>query len=119
MLDVSPGKCIVEKGERQGDALTLWSNSLLKGAVGAYRFDGYGTPGRRVCLLQKNKVESLLADKRYADYLKVPATGDLGNFEVAPAQRPFQDLLDPKNWGADRLYQLQAFSAFEPNSITG
>jgi len=87
--------------------------------VGSYRFDSYGSPGKRVCLIKNNVVTDLLADKRYSDYLGVPVTGEMGNMEVEAGSTSFKDLLDPTRGGKGVLYHLQAFSAFEPNSITG
>jgi PmbA protein len=103
----------------RGDSITLWSNPLLARSVGSYRFDSYGTPGQRVCLIEQGRLKNHLADKRYADYLSVPATGSLGALEVEPGTRSYKSMLNPKEWGSDRIYHLQAFSAFEPNAITG
>lgn len=109
----------VASGPVHGDALTLWSNPLLPRSVGSYQFDSYGTPGQRICLIHDGRLETYLADKRYADYLSVPVTGGLGATEVAPGTSSYKHLRDPKAWGSDRIYHLQAFSAFEPNPITG
>jgi predicted Zn-dependent protease len=117
MLDNELGKMVVD--ESSGDRVTLWSNGLLDGAIGSNRFDNYGTPSQRVCLIEKNKVKTMLADKRYADYLDVPVTGELGNIEIEGGSKPFQQLLDPSAWGVEKIYHLEAFSAFEPNAITG
>lgn len=114
MVDASPGQTVIE--DSAGDPVTLWSNPLLPGAMGSYRFDGYGTPAQRVCLIDKNVLVRHLADKRYADYLGVPVTGEMGNLEVEGGRRPYAELLRPTG---PVLYHLQAFSAFEPNAITG
>lgn len=119
MITTELGRSVVAEGELKGDAITLWSNGLLPRAVGSARYDSYGTPSNRVCLIEKNKLKSYLADKRYADYLKVPVTGALGNVEVEPGQTAFQDLLNIAPSKSPILYHLQAFSAFEPNPITG
>ncbi len=118
MLQAKTGDA-VPPGKIKGDAVTLWSNPLLPRSVGSYGFDSYGTAAHRVCLIERGKLKSYLADKRYADYLSVPVTGSLGAVEVAPGSRSYASLLDPKKWGSDRIYHLQAFSAFEPNAITG
>ncbi len=110
---------LVSSTETKGDAVTLWSNPLLPRNMGSYRFDSYGTPGQRVCLIENGRLKTHLADKRYADYLSVPVTGMLGALEVAPGTHAYHSFFDPKAWGSDRIYHLQAFSAFEPNPITG
>ena len=103
-------------GPARGDAITLWSNGLLAGALGSSRFDSYGTPSGRTCLIERNRLQRYLADKRYADYLGVPATGELANIEVEGGSARFEDLLSHEG---KTLYLLTAFSAFEPNPITG
>jgi predicted Zn-dependent protease len=119
MVSSEVGKTVVADGNVAGDRITLWSNALLKGALGSARFDSYGTPGRRVCLIEDNLLRAYAVDKRYADYLKLPVTGELANIEVASGLTAFDSLRDPAGVGAPVLYHLQAFSAFEPNAITG
>jgi predicted Zn-dependent protease len=118
MLDVRQGKWVTDK-EPTGDPLTLWSDPLLPELMGSYRFDSFGTPAQKVCLIEKNKVKNLLADHRYAHYLNVPETGELGNVVVEPGQEPSSVLMDPDKCNVPVLYNITAFSAFEPNSITG
>lgn len=118
MVQTSVGDSVAT-GDVKGERVTLFSNALLPRSCGSYRFDGYGTAGRRVCLINEGKLTSYLADKRYADYLSVPATGALGALEVLGGAHSYHSFFDPAQWGADRIYHLQAFSAFEPNAITG
>ena len=117
MIDATPGQLMVES-TGAGDPVTLWSNPLLPGAMGSYRYDVYGTPAERVCLLEKSRLVRQIADKRYADYLGVPVTGEAGNIEVEGGSQAYNDLRKPAGTGKT-LYHLQAFSAFEPNPITG
>jgi predicted Zn-dependent protease len=118
MLEVEKGKLVTEK-EPTGDPLTLWSDAMMPELMGSYQFDGYGTPAQRLCLIEKNRVKNLLADHRYAEYLKTPVTGELGNIVVEPGTLSFPDLVSPQTHAAPVLYQITAFSAFEPNAITG
>jgi PmbA protein len=117
MIQTSLGSAVTDTGQTRGDKLTIWSNPTLKGGGASYRFDGYGTPARPVCLIKKNQVENLTADQRYAQYLNVPVTGEMGNIEVEGGSHSFESLLHPV--GASPIYHIKAFSAFEPNSITG
>jgi len=119
MLAYELGREVVDEGEIKGDKITLWSNGLLKGGLGTNRFDSYGTPSQRLCLIHENKLNRYLADKRYSDYLNVPVTGEMGNVEIEPGKTPFDTLKDPAFSQSDTLLLLEAFSAFEPNPITG
>jgi predicted Zn-dependent protease len=96
--------------------LVLWHNAKVPWAVGSYRFDGSGCPASRKLLFHQGRLLSYWASPRYAQYLKVPATGELGNVEVEPGSYSESDLLKP---GATPLYHLSEFSYFEPNGITG
>lgn len=118
MMNVDLGANVLE-GEAKGDRVTLWSNGIIDRAVGSNRFDGYGSPSRRVCLIEKNILKTYVADKRYADYVGIETTSEMGNIEVEAGTASFKELLDPTAWGDRPLYHLQAFSAFEPNAITG
>ncbi len=117
MIQTAVGSSVTDNKEAKGDLLTIWSNPTMKGGGDSYRFDPYGTPSQRVCLIKNNHVERFLADKRYADYLKVPVTGEMGNIEVEAGSTSYDDLLKPDGGGP--LYHITAFSAFEPNAITG
>ncbi len=119
MMQSDLGQSVVEDGPIKGDSITLWSNGVIDRAVGSSAFDSYGTPTNRVRLINRNKLEAYLSDQRYSDYLKVPVTGELGNTEVESGSTPFQTLLDPEIGEGKPIYHLQAFSAFEPNAITG
>jgi predicted Zn-dependent protease len=119
MMDIQIGQSVVAGEDFKGDSVTLWSDTTIQGGGGSAKFDSYGTPGGRICLISKNHLKQYLADKRYADYLNVPVTGELGNVEVEPGSVSFKKLMDPGAWGSNKIYQLTAFSAFEPNPITG
>jgi PmbA protein len=49
----------------------------------------------------------------------VGVTGELGNTEVDPGSLPFSAMEEFAKSVGEPVYHLQAFSAFEPNSITG
>jgi len=119
IVDKKLGSNLIGAGKAAGDSISLWSNGILKGGLGSSRFDSFGTPMGRVLLIQNNILKNYLANKQYADYLKVPVTGDLGNIEAGPGSTPFGLLSDPGLIGEKVLYHIQAFSAFEPNPITG
>lgn len=118
MNNSTMGASILDGGEAKGDQVTLWLNNTLDRAPGSFLFDSYGTPAQRVCLIEKNRLKNFLADKRYADYLSLPVTGEMGNLEVEPGSKSFDELKASVAAGKP-LYHILAFSAFEPNSITG
>lgn len=118
MIQSEPGQPIVER-KVQGDAISLRSNSLESRMMGSYRFDSFGTPGNQTALIENNLIKTFLADKRYADYLDIPVTGEFGNYDVSPGSVSFDDLPSVYGSKTDTLYHLTAFSAFEPNPITG
>jgi PmbA protein len=117
MIQTAVGRSVTDDKPSVGDTLTIWSNPTLKGGGHSYRFDSYGTPAARVALIKSNRVECFLADKRYSDYLNVPVTGEMGNIEVEAGCTPYRTLLQSQDQRP--LYHITAFSAFEPNAITG
>jgi PmbA protein len=119
MTPTQLGQSVLGSGVVHGDRISILSNGLFKGAMGSTRFDELGTPAQRVCLIENNILKTYLANKQYADYLNVRPTGDLGNIEVPVGSTPYDMLLDPKLTGEKVVYHITAFSAFEPNPVTG
>lgn len=117
MVEASPGDRVLDEGP--GDPVTVWSNPLISGASGSFRFDGYGMPAKAACLVERSVLKNHVADKRYADYLGIAPTGELGNVEVGAGTSPYGELLASALSRDLPVYQLLAFSAFEPNPITG
>jgi predicted Zn-dependent protease len=97
--------------------LHLYSNALVPWAVGSYKVDMSGSLGCRRLLVENGRLKALQANSRYAQYLKVPAIGDLGNVEVLAGKESGAQLLKPE--AGRPLYHLNDFSYFEPNGITG
>lgn len=101
-------------GELRGEALTLISNPELPGLLKTRAFDTQGLPVQPVAVIRENVFRQRTNNKRYADYLGEPATGDFANVEVGPGLKSTAELL-----GAGPCYHLLRFSTFEPNPITG
>ncbi|MFN0118235.1 MAG: metallopeptidase TldD-related protein [Elusimicrobiota bacterium] len=114
MVQSNIGDSILD-GTAVGDSITLYSNGLISQALGTNRFDSYGVPTNKTLLVENNIIKNYLADVRYGSYLNLPITGEIGNVEVLPGSQSFQSLISSH----PVLYHLQAFSAFEPNAITG
>jgi PmbA protein len=98
----------------RGEALSLSSNPSLPGGLESRPFDSNGLPLRPVKVIKDNLFKTRLNNKRYADYLKEEATGELSNVEVGPGSHSLV------SFAADGPgYYLCRFSTFEPNPITG
>jgi predicted Zn-dependent protease len=96
-----------------GDAFSAWANRCLPYGVLSNRFDDEGLPAQRVELVKDNVLQTFTASQRYADYLNVPPTGAFGNAEVPPGRMPASALL------AEPYVEVETFSWFNPNTITG
>lgn len=97
--------------------LTLWHNAALPWMAGSYCFDTWGVAARRLMLVDKGVLRNYWAGPRHAQYLKIPASGELGNLEVECGQASEAGLLKPS--GGRPLVQVFEFSYFEPNPVTG
>jgi predicted Zn-dependent protease len=103
----------VFRSKVQGDPLNVWANRTAPFGTASSRFDSEGLPAQRVEVIRENELVSFAASQRYADYLKIPATGDFGNIELPPGSTPSSDLL------AEPYVEVVQFSWFFPNAITG
>lgn len=103
----------VFRGEVKGDPLTVWANRILPYGVGSGRFDGEGLPAQRIELIRDNELVTFSANQRYAEYLKIPATGEFGNIELPAGSMPASALL------AEPYIEIIQFSWFNPDTITG
>lgn len=98
-----------------GDPLTVYANAVLPWGTRSAAFDDDGLPGQRLLLIENGVLRHFWAPQRYAEYLRVPPTGQFGNLEVAPGSLPLADM-----WQMDGvLYHIVAFSAMMPDPITG
>ncbi len=111
-----PGKPLLQAGPG-ASAFHLWHDATLPWAVGSYRVDPSGVPGCRRMLVEDGVLRAYWANSRYAQYLGIPATGELGNLVVAPGKHGDSGLLEAA--GGRPLYHLFEFSYFEPNPVTG
>jgi predicted Zn-dependent protease len=103
----------VFRGEVKGDPLTVWANRAMPFGTASNCFDAEGLPARRLELIHENELVRFIASQRYADYLKIPATGAFGNMELPPGRTPAATLL------ADPHVEVIQFSWFNPDEITG
>lgn len=106
------GKSIF-RGEVRGDPFTFWGNRILPYGSQSERFDEEGIPAQRAEIVRDNVLKTFACSQKYADYLKIPATGGLGNIEVAPGRTKAKDLL------AEPYVEVVMFSWFHPDPISG
>lgn len=103
----------VFRGEVHGDPLTAWANRCMPFGIHSSRFDAEGVPAQRLELIRNNELVAFSASQRYADYLKLPATGAFGGIEIAPGPTPATALL------SEPYAEIIQFSWFNPDAITG
>jgi predicted Zn-dependent protease len=96
------------------DYLTLSSDPWLPGGLRSRPFDARGLALKPVTFIQDNIFQQCLADQRYADYLKITATGGLTNLRVAPGRATLAEMLY-----TGKVLHLLRFSTLEPNPVTG
>ena len=99
--------------EVKGDPLTVWGNRAMPFGTASDRFDAEGLPAQRVELIRNNELVTFSASQRYADYLKIPATGAFGNIELPAGKTPASALL------TEPYVEIVQFSWFNPDTITG
>lgn len=96
------------------DFLTLSSDPWQAGGLNSRPFDSRGLALQPVTFIKDNIFQNYLADQRYADYLKIPATGGLTNLRVAPGRATLAEMLY-----SGKVLHLLRFSTLEPNPVTG
>lgn len=106
----------VTPDEPRGDRLTLVSDALRPYGMRTTSFDRDGTPSRAVTLIADGVFRQPWADARYAQYLGVEATGEFGNLTVALGATPLDKLRGIEH---GPLYEIVAFSWFNPDPVTG
>lgn len=106
------GKSIF-RGEVQGDSFTFWGNRIVPFGNRSDVFDAEGIPAQRAEIVHDNVLKTFACSQKYADYLTIPATGDLGNIEVSAGKTRAQDLL------AEPYVEVVMFSWFHPDAISG
>ena len=98
-----------------GEPLTVYSNAIAPYGLSSYAFDDDGTPGQRVALIEKNAFTHPWGTKQFADYLKVPATGAFGNWELPAGNTPLAELLR----GEGPVLYVRTFSWLTPDAARG
>jgi predicted Zn-dependent protease len=79
-------------------------------------WDHYGSPARNALLIEDGVFQRPWADTRYAQYLGVEPTGDIGNLTVGRGATSLEQL---RSTAHGPVYEVVAFSWFNPDPTTG
>jgi predicted Zn-dependent protease len=101
------------RSEVKGDPFSFWGNRTAAYGNQSDLFDGEGIPAQRAEVVKDNVLKTFVCTQKYSDYLKIPATGDLGNIEVPAGQTSAQELL------SEPYVEVVMFSWFNPEPISG
>jgi predicted Zn-dependent protease len=107
------GESVFGEGEPTGDPFSYTCEGLLPFGTRTMPCDGEGLPARTVNVIENGVFRTMLASKRYADYLGVEPTYSLSNFTVAPGPTTQGDLL------THGTLLVERFSDFGVDDITG
>ncbi len=102
--------------EPRGDRLTLTSDATRPYGTRTSAYDSNGVPARNVTLIENGVFKRPWAEAKYAQYLGVETTGDIGNLTVNRGSTPLEQLRDGKQ---GPVYEIVAFSLFNPDPVTG
>jgi PmbA protein len=103
----------VFRGDVKGDPFTVYANRTLPFGTASNRFDNDGIPAGRVEFVRDNVLVHFTASQKYADYMKIPVTGDFGCVEIPAGNTPLEELLDKSH------VEIVQFSWFNPDAVTG
>lgn len=115
LSQLEPG-AFISREEPRGDRLTVSSDPLRPFGTQSYAFDAEGMPARRLTIIENGVFARRWADTRYASYLGIEPTGAFANITVAPGATPLRALRDVS---AGPVYEISAFSFFNPDPISG
>ncbi|MBN2300834.1 MAG: hypothetical protein JXC31_06595, partial [Acholeplasmataceae bacterium] len=104
---------LIQGNDVTGDRITLSVTPHLKNSIYSATYDQEGILLKETLLIKEGKVNALYARKRYADYLKIKPTGEVGNMIVKGGSRTESELLK------DPHLLIHKFSNFQMNVLTG
>jgi len=101
------------QGKTTGDKVTITSKPYLKNSSTSSYYDSFGTFLKEVVIIKDGILENFVANKRYADYLNIPCTGDIGNTVVNAGSYTEKELK------VAPYLEILKFSAFQSDVMTG
>jgi predicted Zn-dependent protease len=100
-------------GHIVGEPITITTNPHLPLGLGTMPVDEEGAPMKTTELIRSGVFVQHIATPRYAYYLQVPMTGNLGNVQVNPGATREQHLR------GNNYLEIVSFSWFNPNPFSG
>lgn len=102
--------------EPKGDRLTLVSDATRPFGLRTSAYDSSGVPARNVTLIEGGVFKRPWAEARYAQYLDVEPTGEIGNLTVTRGATPLEQMRSAQS---GPVYEIVAFSWFNPDAVSG
>ena len=96
-----------------GDTVTITLKPVLPNSTASRYYDAEGTLMKDTVLVEKGILKNYFSTKRFADYLSIKPTGNIGNHVVDGGQYTEKELKE------GQYLELLKFSAFQADSMTG
>lgn len=103
----------VQGEEVQGDRITLTLDPFMRNSTNSEAFDSEGFPVKPVKIIDQGELKLYSADTRYAYYLGVAPTGNIGNVVIESGSRTIDELKQ------EPYLMTAAFSDFTVDDMTG
>jgi PmbA protein len=97
----------------KGDRITMTLDPFMKNSTDSESFDTEGFPLKPVKLIEGGELKRYAADTRYAYYLGVEPTGNIGNIIVESGSKTIEELKK------EPYLMAAAFSDFTVDTMTG
>ncbi|MCD6482634.1 MAG: TldD/PmbA family protein [Candidatus Izimaplasma sp.] len=104
---------IIQSGEIKGDRVTASFIPEIRNSTLSRYYDDDGFFLKEVSVVKESKLINYIADKRYADYLKIKPTGNIVNVVISGGSKSIKELKK------DPHLELFNFSDFQMEPITG
>jgi PmbA protein len=103
----------VQGDKVKGDRITLTLDPYMKNSTNSEAFDTEGFPVKPVKIIDQGELKQYAADTRYAYYLGVAPTGNIGNVVIESGSRMIEELKK------EPYLMTAAFSDFSVDTMTG
>ena len=103
----------VQGQEVLGDRITLILDPFMKNSTNSEAFDSEGFPLKPVKIIDQGELKRYAADNRYAHYLEVAPTGNIGNIVIESGSKTIDELKQEPH------LMTAAFSDFTVDVLTG
>jgi PmbA protein len=104
---------MIQGEEVKGDRITLTLDPFMKNSTNSETYDLEGFPVKQIKIIDGGELKQYAADTRYAHYLEVPATGNIGNVVIESGCKTVEELKKEPH------LMTAAFSDFTVDTFTG